>query len=191
METLPMIKSQCVLKSTKKPGRYEDVIINELQLYFTELGYNAIPHARFDLAWGSIISDVDLLLIKENQLILIEVKSSRDNLARAKKQIKEIEDFVDQVYLATDYHPRKWPNRKAGRIVILDGQVQIVKEPKSLKRIPKIEALMSLRKESLAKLLEMPENEAKKLTKFELASLVIQQNQANLKNKLKEIVTCQ
>lgn len=186
-----MIKSQCVLKSTKRPGQYEDVIINELQSYFTELGYDAIPHARFDLAWGSIISDVDLLLIKDNQLILIEVKSSRDNLARAKKQIKEIEDFVDQVYLATDYHPKKWPSRKAGRIVVNEGQVQIVKEPKSLEKIPKIEALMSLRKESLSKLLEKSENEIKKLTKFELASLVMQQNQNNLKSRLKAIVTCQ
>ena len=186
-----MLNSQLVLKSTKKAGKYEDAIIDQLQPYFARLGYDAVPHARFDIAWGSILSDVDLLLIKDDQLILIEVKSSRDNLSRAKNQIREIEDFVDLIYLATDYYPRKWPSGKAGRIVVKEGQVNILKEAKPLDRLPKLETLLSLRRESLSKLLGKSMHETKKLTKFQLAILAREINQQDLKNQLKELVTCQ
>lgn len=186
-----MLNSQLILKSTKRSGKYEDVIISQLQPYFTELGYETVSHARFDIAWGSILSDVDLLLIKNNQLILVEVKSSRDNLSRAKNQIKQIEDFVDLIYVATDYYPRKWPSRKAGRIVVKEGQVRILKDAKPLDKLPKLETLLSLRRESLAKLLGKSENEIKRLTKFQLAMLVREINQHDLKDKLKELVTCQ
>jgi len=186
-----MLNSQLVLKSTKRAGKYEDAIIGQLQSHFSELGYETVPHARFDIAWGSILSDVDLLLIKNDQLILVEVKSSRDNLSRAKSQIKEIEDFVDLIYLATDYYPRKWPSRKAGRIVVKDGQVNILKEGKPLDKLPKLETLLSLRRESLSKLLGKSENETKKLTKFQLAIIARETNQHDLKDQLKELVTCQ
>ncbi len=101
-----MINPKHILKSTKRIGKYETIIINNLQKYFSKLGYHAIPHARFDIAWGSILSDLDLLLVKDDQLILVEVKSSKDNLARARKQIEATEDFVDRVYIATDYEPK-------------------------------------------------------------------------------------
>ncbi|MDE1840723.1 MAG: hypothetical protein KGI09_02465 [Thaumarchaeota archaeon] len=186
-----MLNSQLILKSTKRSGKYEDAIINKLQAYFIKCGYETVSHARFDIAWGSILSDVDLLLIKNNQLILVEVKSSHDNLSRAKNQIRQIEDFVDLIYVATDYYPKKWPSRKAGRIVVKDDEVRILKEAKPLDKLPKLETLISLRRESLAKLLDKSENEIKRLTKFQLAILVREINQHDLKDRLKELVTCQ
>ena len=184
-----MIHPQYILKSKKKIGKYEEVIIGQLSEFFTKDGFHVIPHARFDLAWGSILSDVDLLLIKNDTLILIEVKSSKDNLERAKKQISRIEDFVDLAYLATDYKPKKWPSNRAGRILVLDGNVTILKEPKPLKSIPKINTLMRLKKESL--LLLLGESKSKNQTKYELATQIIKKNHINLKNQIKEIVTCQ
>ncbi len=186
-----MINSQFILKSTKKSGKYEDVIISQLESYFTLLGYETIPHARFDIAWGSIISDVDLLLIKDNRLAIVEVKSSRDKLMRAKDQIKEVEDFVDRIYIATDYHPRKWPRGNAGRIVVCNGKVTILKEAKSLERLPRFRTLLSLRKDSLSRLLGLSENEAKNLDKFELATRAMERNSPELKSQLKEVITCQ
>lgn len=181
-----------IKKSTKRIGKYEEVIISQLESYFIKHGYLAIPHARFDIAWGSIISDIDLLLVKDDKLILIEVKSSRDNLSRAKDQLKEIEDFVDEFYLATDYFPRKWPNKKeAGRIIVKNGEVMIVKQAKSIDNMPKVRTLLSLRKESLSKLLDKPENETKKLTKSQLASMILEKNSTQLKNQIKEVITCQ
>ena len=48
---------------------------------------------------------------------------------------------------------------------------------------------MSLKKESLLKLLGNSLN-AKKISKYELASLVKQKEKDNLKNHVKQIVTC-
>lgn len=181
-----------IKKSTKRIGKYEEVIISQLESYFIKQGYLTVPHARFDIAWGSIISDIDLLLVKDDKLILIEVKSSRDNLSRAKNQLREIEDFVDEFYLATDYFPRKWPNKKeAGRIIVQNGEVMIVKEAKSIDNMPKVRTLLSLRKESLSKLLDKPENETKKLTKSQLANMIMEKDPQQLKNQIKEVITCQ
>ncbi len=181
-----------IKKSTKRIGKYEEVIISQLESYFIKQGYLTVPHARFDIAWGSIISDIDLLLVKDDKLILIEVKSSRDNLSRAKNQLREIEDFVDEFYLATDYFPRKWPNKKkAGRIIVQNGEVMIVKEAKSIGNMPKVRTLLSLRKESLSKLLDKPENETKKLTKSQLANMIMEKDPQQLKNQIKEVITCQ
>lgn len=185
-----MINHKNILKSTKKSGKYEVEIIKNLQKYFSDLGYHAIPHARFDVAWGSILSDVDLLLIKDNQLILIEVKSSRDNLSRAHKQIEVIEDFVDKVYIATDYEPKKWPSRKAGRIIVRDNVVEIIKEPKILNREPKFKTLLVLRKSSLHSIL-MNFESGNNLTKYQIARKIQQSNIQNLKNEIKQIITCQ
>ncbi|EPA06872.1 hypothetical protein [Candidatus Nitrosarchaeum limnium] len=185
-----MINPENILKSTKRVGKYELDIIKDLQKYFSNLGYHAIPHARFDIAWGSILSDLDLLLIKNDQLILIEVKSSKDNLSRARKQIDAIEDFVDEVYIATDYEPKKWPSRKAGRIIVRDNYVNIIRESKILNREPKLKTLLVLRKSSLNSLLINSES-GNNLTKYQIARKIQQSNTRNLKNEIKQIVTCQ
>lgn len=184
-----MITEKTILKSKKRSGKYENIIIFELIDYFKKKGYAVIPHARFNIAWGSILSDIDILLIKNDILILIEVKSSRDNLLRAKKQISVIQDYVDFAYIATDYYPKKWPSTRAGHIVTKDGTVSILKEPTMLKRTPTLNSVMSLKKESLLKLLGNSSN-AKKISKYELASLVKQREKDNLKNHVKQIVTC-
>jgi len=185
-----MINPEYVLKSTRRIGKFETIIIEKLEEYFSDLGYCTIPHARFDIAWGSILSDLDLLLIKNDQLIIIEVKSSRDNLTRAKKQIDAIEDFVDKAYIATDYYPKKWPNRKAGRIVVENNSVKIIKEPKSLIRKPKLNTLLVLRRSSLCSLLINSKIE-NNITKYEIACMIHRSRPQNLKHKIKQIITCQ
>ena len=185
-----MINPKYILKSTKRLGKYETIIIDNLQKHFSKLGYHAIPHARFDIAWGSILSDLDLLLVKDDQLILVEVKSSKDNLARARKQIEAIEDFVDKVYIATDYEPKKWPSRKAGRIIVTENSINIIKEPKILDREPKLKTLLVLRKSSLSSLLMNFDSE-NSLSKYQIARKIQQSDTRNLKKDIKQIITCQ
>lgn len=185
-----MINPNFILKSKKRVGKHEEIIIKDLKRYFTDLGYFTIPHARFDIAWGSILSDLDLLLVKDDELILIEVKSSKDNLGRARKQIEEIEDFVDKAYVATNYYPSKWPSKKAGKIVVTNGEVEILKEAKILNRPPKLRTLLGLRKSSLHKLLDDSKNE-NVLSKYQIARRVYQSCPENLKGEIKQIVTCQ
>ncbi len=102
-----LIKAGNILKSSKREGRHESVIIKKLAIFFENLGYQTIPHARFNIAWGNILSDVDLLVLKNDEIVAVEVKSSKDNLKRARKQIENIKDYVDYAYVATNYIPKK------------------------------------------------------------------------------------
>lgn len=186
-----MIQTANILKSKKRIGKYEKIIIEELNDHFLKLGYSVVPHARFDVAWGSIVSDIDLLMIKNNKLIMIEVKSSKDTLSRAKNQINAVEDFVDEAYVATNYLPRKWPSMKAGRIIVTSKGVEVIKEAKKLERRPKLNTLLSLRRESLLRLSSDTMIIHKNMKKYEIASQILKDNSKNLKLKLQEIVTCQ
>ena len=87
-----MVVTQNIHKSTKHVGKYEEIIIQSLVTYFQLNGYEALPHSSLNIAWGSILSDIDILLVKENQLVCVEVKSHRDKLSKAPKQIDRIKD---------------------------------------------------------------------------------------------------
>lgn len=79
-----------ILKSSKRIGKYEAPIIKKLEPFFQNQGFQVVPHARFNISWGNIISDIDLLLIKENKVGIVEVKSSHDNLKRAKNKFQTL-----------------------------------------------------------------------------------------------------
>jgi hypothetical protein len=185
-----MIRSNNLLKSSKKEGRHETVIINKLIPYFEKLGYDAVPHARFNIAWGNIISDVDLLLIKNDQLILVEVKSSKDDIRRAKKQIANVEDYVDYIYIATDYYPRKFPFEKAGLLVV-NGKIEVLKEPELLIRQPKLVSVEGLQKKCLKRMCEVNGKKyANKYAKNFLARELIDELNPEFRYEIKEVLTC-
>jgi hypothetical protein len=185
-----MITAEKVSKSTKRIGRYEHEIIKKLEAHFIQQGYDVVPHASFNIAWGSIISDIDLLLIKDNLLTLIEVKSSHDNLRRAKKQVRNILDFVDFVYVATDYHPRKWYMKDIGFIVVKE-KIDMRREAKQITRTPSNSSIGSLKKICLSRMMGFSsELQTKKLSKMDLVYQIQSIRTNGLKNELKEIITC-
>lgn len=185
-----MIQINNLLKSSKRKGKHETIIIDKLIPYFENLGYKVAPHARFNIAWGNIISDLDLLLIKNDLMILIEVKSSKDDLRRAKKQIANVEDYVDYVYIATNYYPRKFPFDKAGLLVV-NGKVEILKEPQLLSHYPKLTSVDGLHKKCLARMCVMKKEKfTSKHTKVHLARKLVKKYHPNLKLELKEVITC-
>jgi len=151
------------------------------------LGYQAVPHARFNIAWGNILSDVDLLVLKNDEIIAVEVKSSKDNLKRARKQIENIKDYVDYAYVATNYIPRKFSLRNAG-LIYVNGNVVILKSPKLLSDNPRLYSLDSLPKKCLCRWAKTQNQSYSKKSKLDLASQIM--NTGELKSKLKEIVTC-
>jgi len=184
------IHSTNILTSTKQEGRYEKLIIHKLKIFFENQNFHVIPHARFNVAWGSILSDLDLLLIKDNMLTLVEVKSSKDNIERIKKQFQSIQDYVDYYYVATDFQPKKIPLQDAGWILVNEN-IEIKNNAKKLERSPTMGSILSLKKQSLHSLLGMSELEAKQFSKYELAIKITKKsNQSNLKDNLKAIVTC-
>ena len=138
-----VISAASVPRSAKREGRHEARIIGRLVPFFEAAGYDAVPHARFNIAWGSILSDVDLLLVGRadapagaeagggsggrQAVAAVEVKSSRDDLRRAQSQVRRLLEYADYAYVATDYVPRRFDVRGAGLIVVRGGRVHVVR----------------------------------------------------------------
>lgn len=134
-----VISAASVPRSAKREGRHEARIIGRLVPFFEAAGYDAVPHARFNIAWGSILSDVDLLLVGRapagaaaggggrQAVAAVEVKSSRDDLRRAQSQVRRLLEYADYAYVATDYTPRRFDVRGAGLIVVRGGRVHVVR----------------------------------------------------------------
>ena len=187
-QTFQLIKADNILKSSKHEGRHESVIIKKLVVFFEDLGYQTIPHARFNIAWGNILSDVDLLLLKNDEIAAVEVKSSKDNLKRARKQIEHIKDYVDYAYVATDYIPRKFSLRNTG-LIYVNGSVVILKSPKLLSDSPRLYSLDSLPKKCLCRWAKTKNQIYSNKSKSYLANQILNSSDG-LKSKVKEIVTC-
>lgn len=178
-----------ILKSSKRVGKYESVIIKKLEPFFQNQGFQVVPHARFNISWGNILSDIDLLLIKENKVGIIEVKSSHDNLKRAKKQILKIKDYVDFAYIATDFKPRKLPTPIAGWIFVKD-EVTIMKHPRIIDNAPTRYSVESLPKKCLKLYLNQKNIPPKRMSKYEITSNILSIFPENLKEEVKSMATC-
>lgn len=185
-----MIEAVNILRSSKREGKHEAKIIKKLIPFFENKGYQVIPHARFNIAWGNILSDIDLLLIKDNHMGAIEVKSSKDNLARASKQIDNIKDYVDFVYIATDYTPRKFSFKNTG-LIIINEYVQVIKTANIFLGKPSLLSIDSIPKKCLCRMSTVKKIKySKNLSKSKLAEQILNNSQAELKEELQQIVTC-
>lgn len=184
-----MILAQNICMSTKHMGKYEEKIIRILAEYFQREGYEVVPHSSLNIAWGSILSDIDLLLIKDHLLTYIEVKSSRDNLARAKKQIDRVMDYVDYAYVATEKNVTNWEMAKVGLIHIQDERVFLVKKGKKFRNKPRFYSVVTLKKKCLARFFGTDNRRLMMVNTYELAQNVHAKKECT-RDILKEIVTC-
>ncbi|MDG6949490.1 MAG: hypothetical protein JRM77_06570 [Nitrososphaerota archaeon] len=144
-----MIVAKRILPSKKRLGVHEKRLIDSLAAWFLKLGYDVIPHARLNLAWGPVLSDIDLLAIKRGTVTVIEVKSENDNLSRAAHQLDKIIDFVDYAFVATERMPRQWDHGKFGLIRIRDGEIEVIRFAQRLARRPTLDSILALPKSSL------------------------------------------
>ncbi|HDQ05645.1 MAG TPA: hypothetical protein ENN36_02840 [Candidatus Bathyarchaeota archaeon] len=184
-----MVLAQNVYKSTKRIGKYEEKIIQTLTKHFQLKGYETIPHSSLNIAWGSILSDVDLLLIKGNQLIYIEVKSSRDSLGKAAQQIDRITDYVDYAYVATDRNVKNWEMPEVGLIHVQGEKVTLIKRAKKFSKEPRFYSVATLKKKCLIRLFGAENRYLMAVNKYELAQLVYTKKKCT-RDVLREIVTC-
>jgi hypothetical protein len=186
-----MVQAQNISSSTKHAGIYETGIINRLAGHFRDTGYDVIPHAQLNIAWGSILSEVDLLLVKRNALTYVEVKSRRDKFSKALRQIQRMKDYVDYAYVATDrvVNMRDLPN--VGLIFVRSDQVTFLKEPKRFCSVPRFSSVVSLKKKCLLRLLGNGDTCPGNLGKYELAQYVLTTRRTECTREcIKEIVTC-
>ncbi len=181
--------AQNIAKSTKRIGKYEEKIIQTLTKYFQLNGYEVIPHSSLKIAWGCIVSDVDLLLLKDQVLTYVEVKSSRDNLARAKKQIDRVMDYIDYAYVATDKKVKNWNMPNVGLIYVQEETVVLVKKAKKFSNKPKFYSVVALKKKCIAMFFGNNNRYIMLVNKYELAQHVYTKRKCT-RACLKEIVTC-
>ena len=186
-----MVIVQNIYKSTKHIGKYEEQIIKILTKHFLNSGYEVVPHSSLNIAWGSVLSDVDLLLLKDQSLTYVEVKSSRDNISRAKHQIERIMDYVDYAYVATDKHVTDFEMDKAGLIIIQEETVHVLKKAKKFSNKPRFYSVVTLKKKCLSRFFGTDNRHLRLVSKYELAQHVYEKNgYMCTRNVLKEIVTC-
>jgi len=178
-----------IKKSTKFIGKYEAPLISRLCKHFESLGFKAFPHVRLNIAWSSSLSDVDTLLIQDNLVTVVEVKSHRDKLARAEKQLEAISDYVDYSYVATDRLPRYWKSSRLG-LLFIEDDVRVVKRASKIIGEPKLDSLIALPKKCLLQFLGQPHQE--RLLKYEIALRIRNLfDDESIRQCLKEIVLCQ
>lgn len=158
--------------------------------HFKLNGYEAIPHSRLNIAWGSILSDIDLLLLKNQLLTYVEVKSSRDNLGRAKQQTDRMMDYFDYAYVATDRRVKKWDVPNVG-LLHVQGSVSTLRKAKKFSSKPKFSSVIALKKKCLARLFGDDTGHLMHVDKYELAQHVYATKQDMCTREcLKEIATC-
>lgn len=181
-----------MLESKKEYGKFEKPLIKRVCSFFKSEGYDVIPHARFNISWGCILSDLDVLLMRKNELTLVEVKSSRDNMSRAMHQIENKIDYVDFAYLATESFSPRFNTGKVGVILIDEASITISKVAMSLNNNPRLESVLAIQKKCMARLAGLENGAAfSRLTKNELAEYLYNTFEGHaLKTELKGIVTC-
>lgn len=180
-----------IASSTKRMGKYEKDLIDKLTFYFHENEYKVFPHSSLNIAWGSILSDIDLLLIKDNYLIYVEVKSKRDKISSAIKQIERRKDYIDYAYVATNKSIKDWAESKIGLILIKEDIIKITKEPSRFTNGPSFSSIFSLKKKCLNRFLTNGEKCKISMNKYDLARYVwTVRKSICTRDCLKEIVTC-
>lgn len=185
-----MVLAINVFKSNKRLGNYEKPIINRLSEFFSDKGYEVISHSRLNFAWGSILSDVDLLLLKDNRLTYIEVKSHRDKFDRAFEQVERIKDFIDYAYVATEKEINNWTNPQIGLILVKNDCITIIRAAREFKNAPNFLSILILKKKCLAMFFNI-NDKSRQIEKYDLAQNVFTRKEEKCNRKyLREIVTC-
>lgn len=175
-------------------GRYERELSGILTSYFESKGFKVYPHVQLNISWGSIISDVDLVAMRNDILIGVEVKSERDKFKNAFRQINKIRDFFDRVYIASDkpkeFLEENWQDKRIGLLLIKNGEVS-ERGGQLFQTKPRHSALVMLRKNCLlrlAKASRVNSNGNKSKLAFDI---LMGMRSEQLRIILKSIVTCE
>jgi hypothetical protein len=183
-----MLKVNRICNSTKAIGKYEEILIRKTSDHFSQQGYRVFPHARFNIAWGSSLSDLDILLVKGDTLTVIEVKSRRDKIARAEQQMQRISDYIDYGYVATDRTLEHWGDPVIG-LLLVGETVKTIARAKRFAGRPSIESFFALQRRCLFRFLGEESN--RRFLKYDVAEKVrLMGSEASIRRCLKRIVTC-
>lgn len=184
-----------MLPSHKQVGNFEEKIIKKVKKYFQNEGYLVYTHSRLNVAWSTILSDIDILAILNDEVIITEVKSERDNLNKAFTQLQNIKGFSDKLFIATDKNIKninldKWEDEDIGLLHVKNDVIKKIKIAKNIQHLPDDEAFIKLKKKclvKLVKLLGLPSSMTKKQMEIRLRE---NYNEYDLKLIAKNIALC-
>ena len=186
-----MVQAQNINESTKRIGKYEAKIIQNLTQYFEINGYEVISHAQLNIAWGSILSELDLLLLRDGMLTYVEVKSRRDKLSKALQQIERMKDYVDYGYVATNKLVKDWGIPEIGLISVQNDVVTFMRKPTRFRGNPRFSSIIALKKKCLTRFLGNGQALRTYVNKYELARYIYEVRKSECTREcLKEVVTC-
>ena len=128
-----------------------------------------VTHSRLNIAWGPIISDIDILLVKNGLLTCVEVKSCKDKISRAPDQINQIRDFVDYAYVATEKKVKNWKTENVGLILVNGEKIKIEKRARKFTKKPQFLSVLCLKKNCIARMLTPNITSFQHTDKYDLA----------------------
>jgi hypothetical protein len=128
-EPKPSITISSLAISPKREGKFEKEIIDKVALFFREKGYETKEHVSMNLAWGNVLSEIDVIAIRNEEIVIIEVKSKRDKINRAKKQLDKIRIFADYCFIASDIavEPTRFAD-DTGILLLQEGKTTIARD---------------------------------------------------------------
>jgi len=183
----PHITVASLSVSPKREGKFEKDIIPRVARFFQERNYETKEHVSMNLAWGKVLSEVDLVAVK-NEIIIIEVKSKRDKITRAKKQLDKIRILSDYCFIASDTIVEPEQLAPDTGILLLKGDtISITREAKKIDEPVSKNFLLSFKKSHLSELCKQLGFQ-RKMNKEYLAKLLIENvDPLDLKREVKLI----
>lgn len=176
--------------SPKKEGKYEKVIILKTLEFFIKNGFFVRKHLCLNVAWGRVLSEIDIVAIKNNEIIVVEVKSKKDKIKKANKQINKLKSFVDYAFISSDVMIDKNLLDEEIGILLVSGKVDVIREPKKLNKNITKNTLMKLRKKCLLMFFKN-NKKINKINKNELIKIIFKKySDYEIKNKVREMVFC-
>ena len=161
-------------KSPKREGKHESDIIPRVAQFFEDRGYLTRQHVCINLAWGRVLSEIDLVAIKNEEITIIEVKSKRDKVMRARKQLEKMRALSDYCFIATETPIQGFQFRVDTGILLVkgDNRVLVMREATRLNDPVTKDTLLRLKKECLRDLSEET-GISSKMSKNKIANLLL------------------
>jgi Holliday junction resolvase-like predicted endonuclease len=176
--------------SPKKNGKYEEILIDKIYNLYKNKRYDIRKHVSFNIAWGNVISEIDLILLNIDEIIIFEIKSKKDKIGKAHKQIENFRKYADYIYVASDIFLDETSFSDEIGLIFINENIEIIKKAKKIIYNIDKKDLNKIKKECLYKLLDLTIRR-KKLTKKEIIDLLIKKyNQNQINNFFRKIIFC-
>ena len=112
------------------------------------------------------------------------------NFSRVNEQIQKIYDFVDYIYLVTEKKIYNGLSDEVGNILVNDGDIKLISEPKKINRTPSKKSFFQLNKKCLCEFFPC-EDDIKYEYKYKIVDKIFGTYKSEiLKKILKKIVIC-